>query len=246
MLYPKFTWVMVIPVLLSCKTNEQKISGPTGADTSNVIPLEDAELRLFDGATLIGWHEYNRGSQEIKSWTIIDSSLVCLGSANQSSGGDLVTDREYGNFELSWEWKLEEGSNSGVLYHVKEDPKYKSPSETGPEFQVIDDIGYPEKLESWQQSGADYAMHPASAAKKLKPIGEWNSSKILYNQGHTEHWLNGKKIVEFERGTPDWQKLRMNSKWKNFPDYARFNTGKIVLQDYGKKAWYRNIVIKEL
>jgi hypothetical protein len=245
--FMKNPWIMfIIPLFLACKTNEIKTSGTPGGDTSNVVPLEDAELILFDGSTLMGWHEYNRASKEIKTWSIIDSSLVCLGSPKEGGGGDLVSDREYENFELSWEWKLDEAGNSGVLYHVVEDPKYKSTSETGPEYQLIDDVGYPEKLEGWQQTGADYAMQPPSSIKKLKPTGQWNSSKIVYNQNHVEHWLNGDKIVEFEAGSPEWNKHRSASKWKDYPDYAKSRRGKIALQNYGKKVYFRNIVIKDL
>jgi hypothetical protein len=243
----KYLWVIVlIPIFFACKSNEIKTSENNGGDTSNVVPLDEAEVVLFDGSTLIGWHEYNKGGKEIKSWSIIDSSLVCLGSSKEKGGGDLISDGEYENFELSWEWKLEEASNSGLLYHVVEDPKFKSPSETGPEYQLIDDTGYPEKLEGWQLTGADYAMKAPGPNKKLKPTGQWNSSKIIYNQGHVEHWLNGNKILEFEAGSPEWNKHRSDSKWKDYPDYGKAKRGKIALQNYGKKVYFRNIIIKEL
>ena len=157
-----------------------------------------------------------------------------------------MTDKKFANFELKWEWKVNKGSNSGVMYHVQEGEKYHSPYETGPEYQIIDDIGFPEKLEEWQKAGADYAMTVPNDQKVLKPVGEWNTSSIIFNRGHVEHWLNGKKIVEFDAWTDDWNKKRTESKWKNYPDYGQAKTGEIALQDHGDKAFYKHIMIREL
>src|SRR5690606_34531448 len=148
-----------------------------------------------------------------------------LGAAAHDTGGDIVTDKQYENFELQWEWKVDSGSNSGVMYHVIEDKKYSGPYETGPEYQIIDDVNFPGKLEDWQQAGADYAMHVADPAKELKPVGSWNTSRIIYNKGHVEHWLNGKKIVDFEAYTEDWNKKKTTGKWKSYPDYATAKKG---------------------
>jgi hypothetical protein len=245
--YVKNTGIFLLVIfLLSCKG---MYADKTAAkDTvSNVIPLEEMEVILFDGKSLSGWHGYNKTpGADIKNWTIIDSSLVCLGAAKDAHGGDIVTDKDYENFELSWDWKVDKGSNSGVMYHVVEGPKYVAPYETGPEYQIIDDVGFPGKLEDWQEAGADYAMHPANSKKKLKPVGEWNSSKIVCNKGHIEHWLNGEKIVEFNTADPEWKKKKEKGKWKDYPDYAKAKTGKIALQDHGNRAYYRNIIIKEL
>src|SRR5687768_14965625 len=151
-------------------------------------------VSLFDGKSFSGWHGFNK-SGEIKNWAIEDGAMVCLGAAKDAEGGDIITDKQYENFELSWEWKISKGGNSGVMYHVVENPKYKAPYETGPEYQMVDDTGFPEKLEDWQKTGADYAMYAANDKKKVKPVGEWNTSKIIYNNGHVEHWLNGEKVV---------------------------------------------------
>ena len=202
-------------------------------------------ISLFDGKTLNGWHGYNK-TGPVKNWDIEDGALVCLGAAKDASGGDIVTDKKFSNFELKWEWKVDKGSNSGVMYHVLEGPKWHSPYETGPEYQIIDDVTFPEHLEVWQQAGADYAMHPANDQKVLKPVGEWNTSKIIFNKGHVEHWLNGKKIVEFDANSDDWKQKRAAGKWKDYPDYAKSMTGEIALQDHGDKAYYKHILIREL
>ena len=202
-------------------------------------------VSLFDGKSFSGWHGFNK-SGEIKNWAIEDGAMVCLGAAKDAEGGDIVSDKQYENFELSWDWKISKGGNSGVMYHVVENPKYKAPYETGPEYQMVDDIGFPEKLEDWQKTGADYAMYAANEKKKVKPVGEWNSSKIIYNNGHVEHWLNGEKVVEFDISGDDWKKKRAEGKWKDFPDYGAAKKGAIAFQDHGNKAWFKNITIKEL
>src|SRR5690606_21796963 len=134
--------------------------------------------------------------------------LTCLGKTGGADiGGDIVTEREFGNFELEWEWKISENGNSGLMYHVIEDAKYHAPYETGPEYQLIDDIGFGTQLEKWQEAGANYAMNPADdTKKKLNPFGEWNSSRIVYRDGQVEHWLNGQLIVSFSERTEEWNR----------------------------------------
>lgn len=212
---------------------------------THVIKQKGQWISLFDGKSLKGWHGYNK-TGVVKNWEIEDGALVCLGAAKDASGGDIVSDKKFSNFELKWEWKVDKGSNSGVMYHVLEGPKWHSPYETGPEYQIIDDVTFPEHLEEWQKAGADYAMTPANDQKVLKPVGEWNTSKIIYNKGHVEHWLNGKKIVEFDANSADWKKKRAEGKWKDYPDYAKSMTGEIALQDHGDKAYYKHIMIREL
>ena len=244
----KISLVLLTASFVACNSNsssETTASNEAAQTETNAAEQEGEWVNLFDGKTLNGWHGFNK-TGEIKNWTVEDSALVCLGAAKDASGGDIVTDRKFENFELVWEWKVDKGSNSGVMYHVVEDPKYKAPYETGPEYQIIDDIGFPEKLEEWQQAGADYAMNLANDKKQLKPVGEWNSSKIIFNKGHVEHWLNGEKIVEFEAWTDEWNKEKAEGKWKDYPDYGSAKTGGIALQDHGNKAYFKNIKIREL
>jgi hypothetical protein len=208
---------------------------------------KSAWVSLFNGKNLNGWHSFNKKGK-VPNWTIENGALVCLGAVKGTdTGGDIVSDKLYGSFELVWEWKIDKGSNSGVLYHVVEDPKYSGTYLTGPEYQLIDDINWvPDILEDWQKTGADYAMHPANSLKKIMPVGQWNTSKIIFNKGHVEHWLNGKKIVAFTAWDADWNKKKAEGKWKEHPEYGLAKTGHIALQDHGHKAYFKNMKIRPL
>lgn len=205
---------------------------------------QDGWKLLFDGQTMNGWKNYN--APGVTGWTAENGLLAASGTGGDRMGY-IITDRIYDNFEFVFDWKIAQGGNSGVLYHVIEDAKYKTPYLTGPEYQLIDDIGFPGKLETWQNAGADYAMHIAdSTVKKIMPVGEWNTSRIIFDNGHVEHWLNGSKIVEFEAWTPGWFELKNSGKWSTAPEYGLSETGYIALQDHGSQSWFRNIKIKEL
>jgi len=200
---------------------------------------------LFDGKTLNGWKGFNIAKVP-SNWSVENNVLTCYGHGGDM-GGDILTANKYDNFDLVVEWKISKGSNSGIFYHVVEGKQFTNPYETGPEYQVIDDLGWPEKLAEWQQTGADYAMHPADKANKiLHPVGEWNTSRILFNKGHVEHWLNGKKIVEFQAWTADWKKKVEACKFKDMPGYGKAKTGFIGLQNHGSPVYFRNIKIRKL
>ncbi|MGD8898234.1 MAG: DUF1080 domain-containing protein [Acidobacteriota bacterium] len=204
---------------------------------------------LFDGQTMNGWHGFNGGSTE--AWSIDGCALKTAGTEGNYGSDqrvDLATDDEYTDFEISIDWKLTPGANGGLMYGVVEDTKYKAAWETGPEYQFIDGDGWPkpEEITALNRSGADYAMHAPNDLRALKPVGEWNTSKIVVNGPRVEHWLNGRKILEFERWTDDWRELRAGGKWKEYPDYGLAGTGRIVIQDHGSELWFRNIKIREM
>ena len=217
--------------------------------------LTDAEKAegwqlLFDGQTLEGWKDYN-GETLTQPWHVVDGCIQANGDGSDLSGY-IVTKKQYDNFILDWDWKLSYGGNSGMLYHVVEDPYFKVPYVTGPEYQLIDNEGWeatnaPTKLEEWQKLGVDYAMYlPNPEAMFVNPQGEWNNSRIVFDNGHVEHYLNGHKILEFDAWTEDWFKRKGSGKWEMAPEYGLARKGVICLQDHGYPASFRNIKIKEL
>jgi hypothetical protein len=205
---------------------------------------------LFDGKTLDGWKDYN-GDSLLTPWHAVNGVIQAKGEGSDESGY-LVTRRQFENFILKWDWKLTKGGNSGMLYHVVERPEFAVPYVTGPEYQLIDNEGWEEqnapiKLEEWQKLGVDYAMYlPNMEGVTVNPPGKWNSSQIVFDNGHVEYWMNGVKIVEFEAWTDDWFARKNSGKWENAPEYGLAHKGVICLQDHGYPASFRNIKIKEL
>ena len=248
---PTAVIVLMLTTSISVALPARAQTAPASCAGQNVLTPAETQAGwrlLFDGHSLAGWHGYNK--QAIDAWRVDACALRTAGTAGNYGSDtrpDLVTDAEFTNFELTLDWKATKGGNSGVMYGVIEDPKYDAPWKTGPEYQLIDEVGFPERLEPWQMAGANYAMHlPDKTKKVLKPVGEWNTTRIVVNGNHVEHWLNGQKILEFERWTPEWRALRDAGKWKEAPDYGMAKTGRIAIQDHGSVFWFRNVKIKPL
>jgi len=198
---------------------------------------------LFNGNDFSGWHGYNL--EGVPDFWILEDQAMTMTTTGGGESQDIITNNVYDNFALSFEYRLTEGANSGIIYHVKEDSMYKFPYETGAEYQIIDEEGWPGELEDWQISGANYAMHPP-ATRPYKPVGEWNHALLVVNGNKVTHILNGEVLVEFEKYSDEWKKLRDSGKWNDFPDYGKFDEGHISLQNHGTKVWFRNVKIKEL
>lgn len=234
--------VVSVTSFFSCSSRMQNTL--TKAETADGWQL------LFDGTSLKNWRDYN-GDSLTMPWHVVDGCIQAKGKGSEATGY-IVTDRQYENFILDWDWKLSCGGNSGMLYHVMEDSYFKTPFITGPEFQLIDNDGWeaqnaPTRLEPWQRLGVDYAMHlPNPDSLFVHPQGKWNSSRIVWDNGHVEHWINGHKILEFEAYTDDWFARKNSGKWKDAPEYGLARRGVICLQDHGYPASFRNIKIKEL
>ncbi|MDC1337631.1 DUF1080 domain-containing protein [Flavobacteriaceae bacterium] len=221
-----------------------------------IISCEQNEsewIELFDGKSTDGWRAYN-GEEIPKKWAAVDGELTFDTDLKLEEewigGGDIIYYKEeFEYFELYLEWKLPKGGNSGVFYNVQEG--FQAPYAISPEYQLIDDIGWEEinnaKLEEWQKSGANYAMHEADLSKKqLNPAGQWNSSKILYTEKKVQHWLNGELLLEFEPYSKEWYLKRDSGKWDDFPEYGKFKKGYIALQDHDSPIWFRSIKIRKL
>lgn len=190
---------------------------------------------LFDGKTTNGWRGYQQ--KEVPSgWKVIDGLLTRVGG-----GGDIVTEKEYTNFELHLDWKLQAKGNSGVMYHVKETEK--APYMTGPEMQVLDNDGHADGKNATTRAGTCYALYPCKS-EVCKKAGEWNTMKLIVKGQHVEHWLNGTKVCEYEKGGAEWKKKVAESKFKAWPNFGVPTSGHLCLQDHGDKVEYRNVKIK--
>ncbi|MBD5225996.1 MAG: DUF1080 domain-containing protein [Bacteroidales bacterium] len=240
----------LFPLCIAVAAGIASCSTEKAHNTLTAKEIADGWELLFDGETLAGWKDYN-GDSLTQPWHVVDGCIQANGDGSDLSGY-IVTDRKFDNFILDWDWKLSYGGNSGMLYHVVEDPYFPVPYVTGPEYQLIDNDGWeatnaPTKLEPWQRLGVDYAMHlPEPDSMFVNPQGEWNNSRIVFDNGHVEHWLNGQKILEFEAWTDDWFRRKNSGKWEMAPEYGLAETGVICLQDHGYPASFRNIKIKQL
>lgn len=230
------------------------------AETESINQLTEEEAAagwtlLFDGESLDQWRAF-RGESVPPGWAVEDGLMVFRAEHGEEGYGDLTTQEEFGDFELSLEWKISPCGNSGVLFRVSEDVEQEWHS--GPEVQIVDgtegcwsDYRAPEgerapgsDLKPSQLSGANYDLHPPQGAE-VKPVGEWNEMRILADGPHVEHWLNGKKVVEYELWSDEWKQVVAESKFAEYP-YGENETGHIVLQDHGKTVWFRNVKIRRL
>lgn len=238
-----FSVVIVAAVVVSC--------GPKGSKPSSETKVEDEGwVSIFDGTTTSGWRGYNKTEFPAEGWEVVDGTLHCLetGTGEAGMGGDIIYDKKLSNFELSLEWKIAEGGNSGIFILAQEipgEPIYKS----SPEMQVLDNDKHPDAklgVSGNRMSGSLYDLIPA-VPQNTKQAGEWNTAGILCYQGTVVFKQNGANVVEFHLWTEDWKKMIENSKFKDWEWFI--NTAKegyIGLQDHGNSVWFRNIKLKEM
>lgn len=201
---------------------------------------KDGWKLLFDGRTTNGWRFFK--GDKIKGWKVINGVLYNSGIGSDY-GGDIVTKEKYKDFELFLEWKIDSLSNSGVFYHVQESDSIHAIYESGPEYQLADDVNDadPNTISS-QFTASNYAMNKPIGAK-VKPLDQWNETRIIVKGPHVEHWLNGVKVVEYELWSKDWWRRKNVSKWKDYPYYGISKDGYIGLQDHGGLTQFKNIKI---
>ena len=207
-------------------------------DTSSDQNNEWTEL--FNGSNTDHWRGFHMDDFPETGWNIEDGEL-----RNDGSGaGGLITKEQYANFILEWEWRLfDEGGNSGVKYFVKERPDREGKYAHGLEYQMLDDDGH---ANDYHTAGALYEFFPPSAKKQLYGPGQFNTSKLVVDGDHVEHWLNGLKVVEYERGGEEFLAMKAKSKFSDRPEYGLQKEGHILLQDHSSKVGFRNIRIKVL
>ena len=228
-------------------------SGPgTGQPPNTLTAAERAAgwKLLFDGRTMNGWRGAYMDKLPDHGWEVADGVLSVQesGGGEAAFGGDIVTIDEYSDFELLVDFRLTPGANSGLKYFVIEELPKTPGSAKGLEYQLLDDAGHPDAklgIRGNRTCASLYDLIPA-ANKPPVPIGEWNQARILVRGKHVEHWLNGVKVLEFERGGPEFLAHKAESKFRDIPGFGEYPRGRILLQDHGNRVSFRNIKIRVL
>ncbi|RCH55678.1 DUF1080 domain-containing protein [Mucilaginibacter hurinus] len=227
----------VIALTLTC----QMLSAQT-PNTLTAKEKKEGWVLLFDGKTTQGWHTYNKAELG-NGWTAANGELQFNPAA--TGRGDITTDKEYENYELALDWKIEEGGNSGIIFGVNEDPKYQWSFLTGVEMQVLDNEKAGDNKIDTHVAGSLYDLiaAPRTAAK---PANQWNTAVIRKKDGKLTFWLNGIQTADVQMWGDEWKTLVTNSKFKEMPAYGTYKKGHICLQDHGNIVAFRNIKIKQL
>lgn len=212
-----------------------------------VAPLtaqSDGFTPLFDGKTLNGWRGYKKADAADTRWKVENGILTIPEIDGKDTRGnrDIISTGTYDNFDLRWEWKAAPGANSGLKYFVLEDES----SAIGHEYQLIDDERHADaKIGPHRQTAAFYDVLPATE-RPIKPAGEWNTSQVIVKGMHVEHWLNGKRVLQYELDSPALRAAIAKSKFKDIARFGKPQKGHILIQDHGNQVWYRNVRIKPL
>lgn len=221
---------------ISCKESK-----PAANTSDNIEETETKEVwhNLLAGDNLSQFKPWRKSSiDKVTAWTVKDGVLhLSKSEENKSKGGSIITLKQYPNFELKFEFKISEAGNSGV--------KYRSLDNLGLEYQVLDDISSKDNKNPLNSAASLYQLVPAPKTKKLKPVGEWNTGRIIANGNNIQHWLNGEKVVEIEMGSDEWNTAFEKSKYKKEKEFAK-QSAEILIQDHGDEVSFRNLMIKEL
>jgi Domain of Unknown Function (DUF1080). len=211
---------------------------------------KDGWALLWDGKTTEGWRGAKLDAFPENGWVVEDGVLkVLAGNGGESTnGGDIITTRTYKNFILKVDFKITEGANSGIKYFVDPTLNKGAGSAIGCEFQILDDLRHPDAklgVKGNRTLGSLYDLIPAPEDKPFD-INSWNTATVIVEGSHVEHWLNGVKLLEYERNNQEWDALVAYSKYRDWPNFGNYEEGYILLQDHGNEVWFKNIKIKEL
>lgn len=206
---------------------------------------------LFDGQSMGQWKKPNSDSFPAKGWTVENGTVFIDNNGGRQSGGDIITREQFDDFEFTSDFKLTEGANSGVKYsvHIYNPPVRGLGAVLGPEFQLLDDDKHPDAKagrDGNRKLGSLYDMLPSTTGSALRPIGEWNTIRIVSKGNHVEHWLNGVKVLEYDKTSDAYKNAITLSKFKEVNGYGESAKGHLLLQDHGNKVFFKNIKIRKL
>ena len=253
--------VQIVAILLGCtmvgcKGNDKKEENvwrtkKLAAENQVHNQLLDVEKEqgwhlLFDGKTLEGWHLYNKPDSTVFSaWEVKDGLLYCNATDESKVFGDLVTDQAYENYELVFEWQMGLRGNGGVFINVQEAPEFPATYRTGPEYQLLEPTHMDTKTKK-KQAGSLWGVSPQTNPVDAKPVGQWNTSKIIQKDGKIEFYLNGKLTAREDFNSPEWKQKVGKSGFAENADFGKATKGKIALQNWYFEAWFRNMKIRGL
>jgi len=241
---PLFAWFRLALVCVAAASTL-----PALAVENELTPAESKEgwTLLFDGHSLAGWRRYKLPDPPAKGWVVEDD---CLHHLPKGGGGDIITDKEFNDFDLSWDWKVAPSANSGLKYFISEKRRYKDGRELkgpiGHEYQIIDDNLHEDALRGpkWQTASFYDVLAPTN--RVLNAVGTFNHSRVLVRGNHVEHWLNGRLVLSYELGSPGVLDAVAHSKFKDIAGFGTKVTAHILLQDHGDEIWFKNIKIRPL
>lgn len=244
-----------ILLLVSCRTDKKPVDKTWHTkkwavenqkhNTLLDVEKEEGWTLLFDGKTLNGWHLYNKpDSTQFSAWEVRDGTLFCNATDETKVFGDLVTDAEYENYELVFDWQMALRGNGGVFINVQESLEYSATYETGPEYQLLEPA-HSDTNTPLKRPGCLWGISPQLNTAEANIVGQWNTSKIIQRDGEIEFYLNGKLTVKEDFTSKDWRNKIAVSGFKDKPDFGKATQGKIALQNWYFDAWFRNIKIRE-
>lgn len=221
----------------SAQPGDTQETGNRGMNTLTSTERAAGWRLLFDGRTLEGWRGYNRPDMP-DGWAVEDGTLTLT-----SGGADIITDRQFTDFDLSLDWKVAPGGNSGIFFRAVEGQEWMYYG--APEMQIVDDERHPDGQSPLTSAGSNYGLHGVPRGI-VHPAGEWNTARIRVQGDHVEQWLNGMRVVDYRLHSPEWRELVQNSKFNAWPAYGQAERGHIGLQEHGSRVWFRNIKLREL
>jgi hypothetical protein len=247
---------MILPLLVALLAQGAQ-SAPAPPNALTAAERAAGWRLLFDGRTLRGWRGLGYDTVPTAHWVVVNGTIKKIASGKVPklpdgqplNGGDLMTVDTFGDFELTWEWKVTPGANSGLKYNVSEELSVKeAPNHAalGFEYQILDDDRHPDGKLATHRAGALYDLIAPSRPTHVRPVGEWNQSKLVFRGNHGEHWLNGEKLLEFDLGTARMDSALAKSKFRSLPWFGERRRGHIILQDHGDEVYFKNIKVCDL